>query len=170
MTAAADRVRRVLTTVWCVAPAIALLVGCTASAPDDPVPSGSGAEQAGASAPPDPSTEGVIRSVVDGLNATAGGPADDQQAALRRAVDPAFVAQLDRCPPARNTLRFEPVYSALRPDPDWRGPSGTPEGIVYALPTLIRIFTGDRITGTDLGTIFVGVRDGRALLAPVCVA
>ncbi len=147
----------------------ATLAGCTGAdstagtVPAPPRPAAA-ASTAGAGA-----DERAIRDVVDELNATAGGPVDRQQTVLRGAVDPALLDQLDRCPAATSTLRFEPVYAALRPDPDWQGASGTPAGTVYALPVLIRIFTGDRITGTDLGTIFLGVRDGRALLAPVCV-
>ena len=37
---------------------------------------------------------------------------------------------------------------------------GSLTGTVYALPTLIRIYTGDRITGTDLTTLHLGVQAG----------
>ena len=67
----------------------------------------------------------AIRAVLDALNATAGGPVERQQTVLRGAVDPGLLDQLDRCPAATSTLRFEPVYAALRPDPDWQGASGT---------------------------------------------
>ncbi len=148
---------------------VVVLAACT------PTPAATPIDRSGAAAPgagaPDPSPdERAIRAVLDALNATAGGPVERQQSVLRGAVDPALLDQLDRCPAATSTLRIEPVYAALRPDPDWQGASGTPAGTVYALPALIRIFTGDRVTGTDLGTIFLGVRDGRALLAPVCVS
>ena len=162
MTAAADRPHRLLDVACFLAVAVGALTACalTACTPAPPI----------VAAPEPSAAELTIRAAIDGLNATAGGEVADQQEALRRTVDPALLAELDRCPPAQTTLRFEPVYAGLRPDPDWRGPSGTPAGTVYALPTLIRIYTGDRITGTDLGTLFLGIEDGRALLAPVCVA
>ena len=45
----------------------------------------------------------------------------------------------------------------LRPAPGWTPQTGALSGTVYALPTLIRIYTGDRITGTDLTTLHLGV-------------
>ena len=49
----------------------------------------------------------------------------------------------------------------------------TADGITYALPTLIRIFSGDRLIGTDLTTLQLVVRiDGggrEAYLTPFCV-
>ena len=61
------------------------------------------------------------------------------------------------------------MYTGLRATPDWTGVDGTPAGTLYALPTLIRIFTGDRITGTDLTTLHIGVHDGAASITPLCV-
>jgi len=40
---------------------------------------------------------------------------------------------------------------------------------VYALPTLIRIYTGDRITGTDLTPLHLGVTGGDAYLHSLCL-
>ena len=73
------------------------------------------------------------------------------------------------CPSAPTTLRFEPVYAGLRPTPAWSSPHGVPAGTVYALPVLIRIYTGDRITGTDLATLRLGVRGHEASITPLCV-
>jgi hypothetical protein len=92
-----------------------------------------------------------------------------QQSVLQSLVDPALVAELDRCPAATTTLRFEPVYAGLRPAPDWTSTGGTLTGTIYALPTLIRIYTGDRITGTDLATLHFGTSSDEAFLTPLCV-
>ncbi len=114
--------------------------------------------------------ENAIRSALDRLNATAGGPVADQQKVLAELVDPGSVTVLRRCPPTTATLRFEPVYPALRSAPGWRPNSGALSGTVYALPVLIRIYTGNRITGTDLTTLHLGVANGEASLTALCVS
>ena len=63
--------------------------------------------------------ERAIARTIDRFNAAAAGPAADQEAVLTQLVDPALVGDLDRCPPVTATLRFEPIYPALRPAPDW---------------------------------------------------
>ena len=113
--------------------------------------------------------ERAISRTIDRFNDAAAGPAADQEAVLMELVDPALVGDLDRCPPVTATLRFEPIYPALRPAPDWTPTSGVLSGTVYALPTLIRIYTGDRITGTDLTTLHLGVTGGEAYLTSLCL-
>ena len=113
--------------------------------------------------------EAAIRRTIDGVNATASGPVGDQRSALSAVVDPRLASALDQCPTATSTLRFEPVYRDLRAVPGWTAPSGPLTGTVYALPSLVRIYTGDRVTGTDLTTLHLGVHEGEAYLTPLCV-
>jgi hypothetical protein len=113
--------------------------------------------------------EAAIRRTIDALNATSAGTVANQQAALATSVEPALTSALDDCPPATTTLRFEPIYPALRASPDWTSSTGTLTGTVYALPTLLRIFTGDRMTGTDLTTLHLAVQAGEAFTTPLCV-
>ncbi len=111
----------------------------------------------------------AVRATIDAINATAGGPVADQQRRLVDSVDPDDRADVGRCPPATTTVRFEPVYAGLR------GTGGSADSTSYALPTLIRIYTGSRMTGTDLTTLQLVVRpsDGAtstaAYLTPFCV-
>jgi len=113
--------------------------------------------------------EAAIRRTIDGVNATARGAVGDQRSALSAPVDPALASTLDQCPTATSTLLFEPVYRDLRAVPGWTAPSGPLTGTVYALPSLVRIYTGDRVTGTDLTTLHFGVQQGEAYLTPLCV-
>jgi hypothetical protein len=151
-----------------VAMTLAALAGCTSS---------------GGSGPSDPSTPPSARAALDqstgalhlvedavgSFNASAGGPVAGQQAALDRLVSAGQRAVQDKCPVARTTISLEPVYSRFSPSPDWRPPSGTFPGVVYALPTLIRIYTGDRITGTDLTDLHVSIEVGRVSFPALCV-
>ena len=143
---------------------VGLLSGCTAGAVLPAVSTTAAAPSA-----PAGQDEQAIRSAIDAVNATAGGTVAGQQAALAEVVDPALSDAFRHCPPASTTLRFEPVYAGLRATPDWTGADGTPAGTLYALPVLIRIYTGDRITGTDLTTLHLGVHDGAASITPLCV-
>ena len=149
-------------TVFAVLPLAActgnLLPGATTTAP--PAPDGAGI--------PAGDEQAIVRAI-DTFNAAAAGPVGDQQAVLTGLIDPALIDTLGQCPPATATLRFEPIYSALRAAPDWTPSSGVLGGTVYALPTLIRVYTGDRVTGTDLTTLHLGVRTGEAYLTPLCV-
>ena len=119
------------------------------------------------SVPPD--DEWAIRMIIDRLNGTAGGTVADQQAAFAAAVEPGSAQALADCPAATTTLLFRPVYPGLRPAPDWAPQEGALTGTVYALPTLITIFTGDRVTATDLTTLHLGVTAGESFLTPLCV-
>jgi hypothetical protein len=116
-----------------------------------------------------PGDSAAIRHAIDAINAGAGGPVSVQRSVLAHLVSPALAAALRNCPPATTTLRFEPVYAGLRPTPAWSSPHGAPAGTIYALPVLIRIYTGDRITGTDLSTLHLGVHGHRAAITPLCV-
>lgn len=113
--------------------------------------------------------ESAIRRTIDALNVSASGTVAGQQSVLRTLVEPALTSALNDCPPATTTLRFEPVYPGLRPSPDWTGSADSLTGTVYALPTLIRIYTADRITGTDLTTVHLAVDAGEAYITPLCV-
>jgi len=113
--------------------------------------------------------EKAIRNAIDELNSAAGSGVRGQQETLAALVEPALAQSLDDCAPATTTLRFEPIYPGLRAAPGWTGSSGSLTGTIYALPTLIRIYTGDRITGTDLTTLHLGVQAGEAYLTPLCV-
>ena len=143
---------------------VGLLSGCTAVAVLPAVSTTAAAPSA-----PAGQDEQAIRSAIDAVNATAGGSVAGQQAVLATIVDPALSDAFRHCSPATTTLRFEPVYTGLRATPDWTGADGTPAGTLYALPVLIRIYTGDRITGTDLTTLHLGVHDGAASITPLCV-
>lgn len=161
--------RRLLPAVLPLVAALTLVVGLSGCT------SGSAAD--GASGPPPGAAvgtlpvddEAAIRSTIDALNDTAAGTVAGQQAVLTTLVEPTLSSALDDCPPATTTLRFEPVYQGLRAAPGWTGTTGSLTGTVYALPTLIRIYTGDRITGTDLTTLHLGVDAGEAYITPLCV-
>jgi len=142
---------------------------CTASTePADSTSLSAAASQLPAAIPRDDAE--AIRRSVELLNAAAGGAVSEQQEVLRDLVDPALGAGLDECPIATTTLLFEPVYPGLRPTPDWTSANGSLTGTLYALPSLIRIHTGDRVTGTDLTTLHFGVQSGEAFLTPLCVS
>jgi len=144
---------------------VAALVTISACTPD-PSPAVTPAAES-SSIPAD--DEQAIARTIDRFNAAAAGPVAGQQTVLSELIDPALVGGLDKCPPATTTLRFEPIYPALRPAPGWTPQTGALGGTVYALPTLIRIYTGDRITGTDLTTLHLGVHDGEAYLTSLCL-
>lgn len=50
------------------------------------------------------------------------------------------------------------------------GPSDGGAGTEYLLPAFITIYTGSRITGTDLTTLHLWVKDGLARTAALCVS
>ena len=172
MTVAGDRARPRVAALALLTAAALLLAACT-SEPGSPAGDGrasSGMLAAAADAGVFPAAdEQAIRDTIDRLNAAAGGAVADQQAVLHGVVDPALRADLDRCPVPTTTVRFQPVYPGLRPEPGWTADDGPLTGTVYALPSLIRSYTGERITGTDLTTLHVGVTDGEAYLTPLCV-
>lgn len=127
----------------------------------------------------------AIRETIDAVNAAAGGTVDDQQAQLTARVEPDRRAEVQRCPTATTTVRLAPVDRGLRavpgstapaptaPAPTATEPTAPPDTTTYMLPTLIRIFTGDRLTGTDLTTLRVVVyhdaNGSEAYLTPFCV-
>jgi hypothetical protein len=162
MTAGAERRPRAALAVLIVA-ALLTVAACT------PGPSPVAATRAEESTSIPAGDEQAIARTIDTFNAAAAGPVAGQQTVLSHLIDPALVGGLDKCPPATATLRFEPIYQALRPAPDWTPRTGALGGTVYALPTLIRIYTGDRITGTDLTTLHLGVHDGEAYLTSLCL-
>jgi hypothetical protein len=161
------RMHRSWRLIGLIATSLALASACTADVPDSggtPQPS---TELAAASDVPVADAQS-IRVTMQALNSSAAGGVAEQQATLATVVEPALAKALDDCAPATTTLRFEPVYRGLRPAPGWTGTSGSLTGTVYALPTLIRVFTGDRITGTDLTTLHFGVQAGEAFITPLC--
>jgi len=127
----------------------------------------------------------AIRTTLDAVNATAGGPVADQQDQLIAHVEPDRRDEMRRCPPATTTVQLETVDQGLRalPEPSTDPATGAPGATdasaagpgttTFALPTLIRIFSGDRLVGTDLTTLRMVVRDtdggGEAYLTPFCV-
>jgi hypothetical protein len=112
----------------------------------------------------------AVVTTIDAFNTTAGGPVAGQQAALDQLVSSGQSAVQSRCPPAKNTITFEPVYARLAPAPDWKPSSGTLPGAVYSLPTLIRVYTGDRITSTDLTDLHLSVEGGKGWLPALCLS
>lgn len=107
--------------------------------------------------------ERLIQHAVDVVNATAGGDPADQRAALLQVVEPARAGDQRSCRPATTTVRFEPAWADLRPAP------GAAPGI-YLLPTRIRIYTAERITGTDVTALTVSVSAGSGHLSPLCIS
>lgn len=122
---------------------------------------------------PSPATQDdaltAVVSTIEAFNTTAGGPVAAQQAELDQLVSSGQAAVQSRCPPAKNTITFEPVYARLAPAPGWRPSSGTLPGTVYSLPTLIRVYTGDRITSTDLTDLHLSVEGGKGWLPALCL-
>ena len=149
------------------------LTGCSVG-PSQPAGATSRAAHAlSSTAPPaaDPAellTE--VQRAVDSFNAAAGGPVSGQQSALGALLDDGQRSVQAKCAAATTTLKFEPVYGRLAPAPGWTPRQGTLSGEVYALPTLIRIYTGNRITGTDLTDLHLAVKDGRARLPALCLS
>lgn len=166
---------------------LALLAGCRA------VPEGTGSSDSGsaAAAPtagdaPIPDRDrAAMQATLDAVNATAGGPVAAQQAELLSRTDPGRRSDVERCPAATTTVRFEPVDHGLRAapgtpsesaapgTPDESAAGGGPGDAVYLWPALIRIYAGDRQVGTDLTTLQMVVRSGgpgvEAYLTPFCV-
>jgi hypothetical protein len=156
-------------------------LACCSSAPVDPAGATSTqtTTQTSTSTQPQPQPQPTVvanpvqqdvQRAVDSFNATAGGPVSGQQAALAALLDDGQRSVQGRCAVPTTTLKFEPVYGRLVPAPGWKPSQGTLSGTVYALPTLIRIYTGNRITGTDLTDLHVVVQDGRARLPALCAA
>lgn len=143
------------------AAALAVIAACQSA----PVP------ESAATGPAPAADLDAIRATIDAVNAGAGGSVADQQATLVANVDPARRAEAQRCPTATTTVRLAPVDPGLRPIAGPAPPDATTR--TYALPTLIRIYTGHRLTGTDLTTLRLDVHTGdagtEAYLTPFCV-
>jgi len=109
----------------------------------------------------------AVRATVDAFNDTAT-PADQRQR-LADLVEPDRRNEVERCAAASTTVRFEPVYAGLRALAGESGPSST----TYALPTLARVYSSDRLVGTDLTTLQLVVNAAtgvtEAYLTPFCV-
>lgn len=105
----------------------------------------------------------AARATIDRINAAAGGAVADQRAILDRIVAPGEADAQQRCPEARTTLAFDPAYRDLRP-----APGGARDE--YLLPTYITIYTGGRITGSDVANIRLWIDDGTARTAALCVS
>lgn len=105
----------------------------------------------------------AIRAAIDAVNAAAGGTPAQQRAVLQKLVDPARAQDQRGCPTAKSTVRFDASWDDLRADPN--GAAQT-----YVLPTLIKIYTADRITGTDVTALVISVSGRRAQLPPLCVS
>lgn len=111
----------------------------------------------------------VVQQAIDRFNATAGGPVAAQQSVLFGLVSAAQASAQHACPPVTVTISLEPVYARLAASPGWRPSSGSLPGTIYAVPTLIRIWNGDRITGTDLTDLHLAVDGGRMTLPVLCL-
>ena len=114
--------------------------------------------------------QAAVQHAVDAFNEAAGGPVPRQQAALAMLLDAGQRPVQRSCAQATTTLRFQPVYSRLAPAPGWKPTAGALTGTVYALPTLIRIYSGNRIIGTDLTDLHLAVQNGRARLPALCLS
>ncbi len=112
--------------------------------------------------------EAMVRRTIDAFNATAGGPVSAQRSELLALLSPGQRSVQRACPVATTTIRFEPVYAWLAVATGWRPAGGTLPGKIYTLPTLIRIYTGDRITGTDLTDLHLAVQGTSAQLPALC--
>lgn len=158
---AGDRTGRPTLVAALLVGALIVAAGCGWSAPS----SGEAADRPAISQVPSADAD-AIRSTVDAVNESTSGTPADQQARMQDLVDPGRRDEVARCPAATTTVQFEPVYSGLRR-------IGSEPG-AYALPTLIRVHSGGRLTGTDLTTLQFVVRpaaDGtvEAYLTPFCV-
>lgn len=121
------------------------------------------AVDSGDTAAPSPADVRLLQDTIEAVNAQAGRTPAAQRAVLQRVVEPDRAADQRDCSPAATTVRFEPAWADLRPDPN--GGTGR-----FVLPTLIRIYTDQRITGTDTAALIMSISDGSAHLPPLCVA
>lgn len=101
----------------------------------------------------------AIKAAIATVNATAGGPVAAQRAVLDRLAAPDAAAEQRACPTATTTLAFDPAYRGVTID----------DG-AYLVPTYITIYTGDRITGSDLASLHFTVTDDTARTPTLCVS
>jgi len=111
----------------------------------------------------------AVEAAINTFNAEAGGAAAAQQAVLKTLVAPGQATAQKACAAATSTVRLEPVYSRLAVSPGWMPASGTLEGTIYVLPTLIRIYTGTRVTGTDLSALHLAIGRGQMHFPAICL-
>jgi len=111
----------------------------------------------------------AVQTAIDHFNATAGGPVAAQQSVLLGLISAGQSSAQSRCPAVTVTISMQPVYARLAPSPGWRPATGSLPGTVYAVPTLLRIYTGDRITGTDLTDLHLAIADGRVTFPAICL-
>ncbi len=137
-----------------VAAAAAALGGCTGPGVD------SGTPGTTAAAVP-PAALAALQATVAAINDSSGSPAA-QRAVLDRLAAADHAAEQRRCPRATTTIRLEPVWSDVRELP------GQPS--VYAVPSVVRVSTQGRITGTDLTSLVMEVDGARAATTALCVA
>lgn len=149
--------------------AVLAVAGCTSATTPGGASSGASTSHPRTSSAQAAPTQRV-RSVIDRFNATANGPVADQQRLLAELVDPGQAQAQRTCPTATRTLRLEPVYAALAPATGWTPPSGTMGPSVYSLPSLIRVYQGGRLVGTDLTDVHLSVTEDGAHLAALCVS
>lgn len=156
-----------------------LLTGCTAGPHGATLPSAATPPTSSPAATAAPGTAATavagsdvdaIRRAIERFNSTAGGPATAQQLLLAQLVAPGQQAGQRACPSTTNTVSFEPVYAFLAPSPTWKPEQGAMTGTVYSLPALIRIHSGNRITGTDLTDLHLAVNSGRVEFPALCVS
>lgn len=162
--------RRVLSAVTVAA--LVLIAGCSNSGGSSAVlnprldPGGWSAAAATAHPSVGPLPAGdteLIHRTIDAINAAAGRRPAEQRTVLQRVVDPARADEQRQCRPAATTVWFEPAWPDLRAEPGAAAHR-------YVLPTRIRIFTADRITGTDVTALTVTISEGAAHLPPLCVS
>jgi len=130
-----------------------MLAACTAGTASHPTaPTGAGVADSAALA--------AIQATIDAINATAGGPVGAQRAVLQSLAAPDQEADQRACPAANTTLAFDPAFRGLRQAGDGE----------YLLPIYITIYTGDRISGSDLATLHLRLMGGAARTSALCVS
>jgi hypothetical protein len=147
----------------------ALLVGCAAPTGPAGGPAPASSVAVTASSGQTPAVAVLVQRAFDAFNATAGGSVAAQQSEIGKLVSTGQAQVQARCPKATSTISFEPVYARLAPAPNWRPGSGTLPGRIFAIPTLIRIYTGNRITGTDLTDLHLSVDGGQISFPALCL-
>jgi len=127
-----------------------LLAGCAVSGTPAPA------------TPPVSDTDlAALRAAVDEINRAAGDPTE-QRSVLDKLVLPADAAAQRQCPPTANTVTLEPAWPSVSPQ---AGRSGA-----YLVPTLLRVHTDGRITGTDLTALVFTLQSGKARSPTLCVS
>lgn len=132
----------------------------TGGEPSTGAPSSTAASATSGGGAPDPAALAAARRVFDEVNAEAGASPARQRSVLQRVVDPAQQAQQRDCAAAVTTVRLIPAWSEVRRAADGH----------LIVPSLVRIFTGTRITATDVAIIDVTISAGQAGLPALCVS